>query len=215
LLLHQFNDKRGSELPLGGQALADLHSCDLSHLLSTELLKVAVDVKNPLLGGNGAAHVFAPQKGADESAVEQLETGLTLLADLLERTTGKQMRNVEGTGAAGGTAFGLSICLDAPLISGFHWLSQLLDLQAKIAWADLIITAEGKLDAQSLSGKATGELSLLAKKFSKELIVVAASVDETCNWQSKGIKVLDLHGELMQVGSSDIRKSISQFIQTI
>lgn len=211
----KFFDKNKSELPLGGQALLNLAACDLSSLKRVNDLKIAVDVQNPLLGKNGAANVFAPQKGADESAVQQLEEALSRLADVLEAATSRRMRDVCGSGAAGGTAFGLAVALDAQLVSGFHWLSQLLDLERKIQWADLVISAEGKLDGQSLSGKASGELAALCKNAGKKLIVAAAVIDNDCNWRASGItEVIDLGGSSKHVAAKDIEEHIAQFMRS-
>lgn len=184
-----FFDANKIELGLGGAELCRLDSVDLSLLKQISVsLKVAVDVNNPLLGAQGAASVFAAQKGAAADDIEKLELGLSRLADVLEDATGKKFRSVPGSGAAGGVAFGLAVGLDAQLISGFHWLYGLLDLERKIQWADLIISAEGKVDAQSLSGKASGELGHLCKKLDKNLIVIAASVEKSCDWMNRGIR---------------------------
>lgn len=211
----KFFDKNNAEVLLGGANLGQIVTCDLSGLKQIDSLKIAVDVKNPLLGENGAAKIFAPQKGADASAVQQLELGLTRLADVLESSTKKHMRDVPGVGAAGGSAFGLAVALDAQLISGFHWLSQLLDLKSKIQWADLVITAEGKLDEQSLSGKATGELATLCKKENKNLVVAAAVVDNACSWRDGGIsRVIYLEGVSKKITSNEIQKYVKQFIDS-
>ncbi|MBX9879001.1 MAG: glycerate kinase [Candidatus Obscuribacterales bacterium] len=211
----KFFDENKSEVSLGGRHLGQIVSCDLSALQKIESLKIAVDVQNPLLGAIGAAKIFAPQKGADASAVQQLEMGLSRFADVLESSTGKHMRDVPGVGAAGGTAFGLAVALNAQLISGFHWLSQLLDLERKTQWADLVISAEGKLDRQSLSGKASGELAALCKNACKKLIVAAAVIDNDCNWRASGItEVIDLGGSSKQLAAKDIQEHIAQFMRS-
>ncbi len=210
----RFYDRDIQELPLGGGALKKLVSCDLLKP-NFQSIRVAVDVTNPLLGANGAAYIFAPQKGAQAEDVEKLEEGLGRLADVLESAATGRIREVPGTGAAGGTAFGLMIGLNAELISGFHWIANLLELERKIQWADLIITAEGKLDPQSLSGKATGELGLLCKKFSKDLVVIAGTVDQSCNWNDLGITMarsLAVQGKL--ASSKDIQMATAEIVRS-
>lgn len=220
-----FYGKDKQQLPLGGGVLERLDSCDLT-LVNQALLKqnvqsirVAVDVKNPLLGANGAACIFAPQKGAQEEEVEKLERGLTRLADVLENAQNRRIRDVAGTGAAGGTAFGLMLGLNAELISGFHWIANLLNLEKKIQWADLIITAEGKFDSQSLSGKATGELGLLCKKFGRNLVVIAGGVDQSSslsgNLNDLGItEVRGVAGQWTLAGSKDIQKAAADIVSS-
>lgn len=190
----QFLDRDGTPLPLGGLSLVDLCSVDLScvsrHILDRLVggsLKVLADVTNPLLGVDGAAFVFGPQKGANHEQVMLLEQGLTRLADLLEVETGRCMRNVVGAGAAGGAAFGLACVLEAEIISGFQWIADAVQLDNKIAQCDLVISAEGKLDHQSFSGKAIGELAKLCHKHDRALFVMPAVLDPGLDWRQFGI----------------------------
>lgn len=172
-----FLDEAGKELPQGGGGLIKLDRVvlpDVKELVGKTLIRVAVDVNNPLLGEHGAARIFAPQKGATPSDVEHLEKALEHYARVLEHTTGRHEAGESGAGAAGGAAFGLASGLGAKIRSGFQMIAGLTVLEKKIASSDLVITGEGSLDAQSLSGKASGELIGMCRKHERPLIAVPA-----------------------------------------
>jgi glycerate kinase len=179
-----------SMIRLGASELSLIGSCDLSDLHSltncTEF-QVAVDISNPLLGPNGAAAIYGPQKGATRKIIDRLESGLAHFADMLEAETGRSVRNVPGAGAAGGTAFGVACALDAEIVSGFDWLSSIVGLETRVAAADLIVSAEGCLDRQTLQGKAVGKLASLSKKHGKKLYVLPALADVSYDWTGAGI----------------------------
>jgi glycerate kinase len=187
-----FLDRDGNPLVAGGGALLQIDACDL-HMLARwrdVRFRVATDVTSPLLGVSGAAEVFAPQKGANSAQVILLDTALAKYADVLEKCSGRLMRFTPGSGAAGGTAFGLACALGAEIMPGFAWLSRLLRLEEKIADTDLVITAEGCLDHQSITGKATGELAKLCLAHDKPLWVVPAVVDPNLNWRRHHIELV-------------------------
>ncbi len=147
----------GSFVPRGGIGLAELDRIDLSGLderLQSIPLTVLCDVKNPLFGETGAAFVFAPQKGADESQVQLLDNGLRKLAEVTERTLGKDFSSLPGAGAAGGMGFASAAFLGATLQSGIDCILDAADFEKLSENADLVITGEGKMDSQSLFGKA-------------------------------------------------------------
>lgn len=186
----RFFDAEGNAVKPSGRSLIDIKSVDLSALNVWKRdvrLRVATDVINPLLGPEGAAAVFAPQKGATPADVETLEKGLCNFADVLESHTGKMARELFGAGAAGGVPFGLAIGLDAEIIPGFQWIAGLLELDSKIASADVVISAEGSLDSQSISGKATGELAQLCRAHNKALWMIPAVVENDIFWPTFGI----------------------------
>ena len=132
----------------------------------------ACDVKNPLLGENGATRTFAPQKGATPDQLEMLERALTRLADAVTRELGCDFRNNPGAGAAGGLGFGLMSFCNAELRPGFDVVAEAVELEEKIKSADVVITGEGKLDSQTLEGKAPAGVALLARKFGKRVFAV-------------------------------------------
>jgi glycerate kinase len=184
----RFLDAGGHDLPLGGGALVNLHKCNLTALKKwthKARLRVATDVTNPLLGSNGAAAIFAPQKGASPQEVELLERGLKRLADVLEPSSGKHARELPGAGAAGGTAFGLVCALNAEIVAGFPWLAQLFHLREKIAEHDVVITAEGCLDEQSLHGKVLGGLITMCQELKRPLLAVPATIGANFDAASK------------------------------
>lgn len=125
--------------------------------------EIACDVNNPMYGPEGAAHVFAPQKGADKYSVEILDRGLRNIADIIFRQTGKDVSSFPGSGAAGGIAAGLSGFLDVQMKEGIRMIMDASNIMNHLKEADLIITGEGKIDDQSTRGKATGTIALLGQ----------------------------------------------------
>ena len=132
----------------------------------------ACDVKNPLLGENGATLTFGPQKGATPDELEILERALTRLADTVTRELGCDFRNNPGAGAAGGLGFGLMSFCSGELRPGFDVVADAVELEEKIRRADVVITGEGKLDRQTLEGKAPAGVARLARKFGKRVFAV-------------------------------------------
>jgi len=135
------------------------------------------DVNNPLFGDEGAAIVYAPQKGADEFTVKLLDEGLRHFAKTSARCLGKDFSLEAGTGAAGGVGFGLRAFLNAKLQPGINVLMQLLDFDKYAQEADFIISGEGKIDRQTLSGKVLAGVQEKAKRFNKKLIIVAGRIE--------------------------------------
>lgn len=128
------------------------------------------DVRNPLLGERGCSRCYGPQKGASPADVASMEAALERFAALCSAQLQADFREAPGAGAAGGAGFGLMTFCDARVTSGFDWLSDLLDLDARVAAADLVVTGEGAIDAQTLEGKGPGALAALARKHGKRVI---------------------------------------------
>jgi glycerate 2-kinase len=135
-------------------------------------IAAACDVKNPLLGENGATRTFGPQKGATPDELEILERALMRLADTVTRELGCDFRNNPGAGAAGGLGFGLMSFCSGKLRAGFDIVADAVELEEKIRSADVVITGEGKLDRQTLEGKAPAGVALLARKFGKRVFAI-------------------------------------------
>lgn len=135
------------------------------------------DVTNPLLGPKGATRIYGPQKGADADMLEILEMGIEHVADLCRDHLYCDFRDTPGAGATGGLAFGLLTFCDATIEQGFKTVSGMMGLEGKIADADLVVTGEGKLDAQSLHGKGPSEIALLARENGKPVIAFAGKVE--------------------------------------
>ncbi|WP_236655322.1 glycerate kinase [Streptacidiphilus carbonis] len=165
-------DGLGRPLPDGGGALVRAASLDRSRLRAAPPggVQVLTDVVNPLLGPDGAAAVYGPQKGADPEQIAQLERGLARLAELLGGDA-----SAPGSGAAGGTGYGLRAGWGAELVPGASAIAELLELDAELASADLVISGEGCYDATSLQGKVVGEVARRAGAAGVPLAVVAGA----------------------------------------
>lgn len=137
---------------------------------------LAVDVDSPLCGQNGAAHVFGPQKGANDAQVEELDALLDRYATLLEEATGRSLKNVPGSGAAGGMALPLLAYYDTTIVSGIDLLLDVTDFEKKAKDADLIVTGEGKMDGQTQAGKVPVGVARRAAKLGKPVIAVCGCV---------------------------------------
>ncbi len=148
--------------------------------LPTDLppLRIACDVANPLLGPNGAAAIYGPQKGLRPADLGRLDNEAARLALLLCTHGAKPdtLMDVPGAGAAGGISFGLMAAASAQLISGFDLVSAWLDLDSRLAAADLVLTGEGRFDASSLSGKGPGALAARAAALGKPTHVFAGAI---------------------------------------
>ncbi|MEW5819177.1 MAG: glycerate kinase [Cyanobacteriota bacterium] len=175
-----FKDKNNNELSYGGGALENLHSINFDGLdkrLKNIRLIVACDVDNPLCGKNGASAIYGPQKGASLDIVRQLDKNLGHLADLVAPITKEDFRDFPGVGAAGGIGFAFKAILEADLIPGFELVAELSQMETKMKGVNLVITTEGRLDSQSLSGKAPYQVAKLAKKYNVPTIVIAGSIE--------------------------------------
>ncbi len=138
----------------------------------TELL-VLCDVNNPLYGPQGAAHVFAPQKGASPQQKVLLEERMTQYAGLLKDKTCIDPQRIDRTGAAGGVAAAFRAILNASLISGADYCLHVSNFYHLLSGASCVITGEGKLDSQSLCGKLSGQIAALCKQYSKPVFAIA------------------------------------------
>jgi glycerate kinase len=136
----------------------------------------ACDVRNPLLGERGASRAYGPQKGADDATVATLEQALENLADVCAKDLDCDFRDTPGAGAAGGLGFGLLTFCKAKIRSGFDVVAEVLDLETAIAASDLVFTAEGRLDTQTLEGKGPAGVAALARKHGKPVIAFGGSV---------------------------------------
>lgn len=176
----KFLDENGNELKPIGENLIKIKKIDDSEFLNdVRKVKFTVlcDVTNPLYGENGAAYVFAPQKGADENAVKLLDMGLRNFANVSQEYLGKDLSLASGAGAAGGLGFALLAFLNAQYVSGIDYILSASRAEEHVKWADIIITGEGRFDKQSLSGKSTIGIARLGAKFGKMVIVVSGSID--------------------------------------
>lgn len=172
-------DAEGQELPPGGGALKDLDRIDLSGLdirAQQVRWRIACDVTNPLLGPQGAAAVFGPQKGADQDDVAALDGALARLAEVLVSHSERDLREEPGMGAAGGMPAVLVALLGAEIVSGGALVAETLGAQQMLEAADLVLTGEGRLDSQSLSGKVVDTVRRLTPERTP-VFVIAGSVE--------------------------------------
>lgn len=170
----------GKSIARGGAGLATverIHLDGLRMLLGECKVELACDVDNPLLGPTGAAVVFGPQKGATPAMVADLERGLEKLARALEAATRLDVRRARGAGAAGGAAGALMAACGAKMLSGGKLVAELVGLEEAIASADLVMTGEGRFDAQTLHGKLPAVVAELARRHGKPLVVLAGCIE--------------------------------------
>ena len=174
-------DKQGNELGQGGKIMEQIAHIDLNHLhpaLKEATFIVACDVQNPFCGPQGAAYVFARQKGASEEQIRQLDKGMRHLALLIERDFSYNINKVKGAGAAGGLGGAFATFLQAHLQSGIDLLLDAVDFDRKITNADWIITGEGKADRQTAEGKVPAGVLKRAKKANIPVMLIAGKVED-------------------------------------
>lgn len=178
---YQFLDEHKKKLAPIGENLSNIKHIKPSTRFDFKNIKLTLlcDVTNPLFGSNGAAYVYAPQKGASAEAVAYLDKGLRDFSQLIDHQLGKDVSHLPGSGAAGGIGAGLIGLLDAQIEPGFEVISQLTGLEQKIQWADWVISGEGKLDTQSLQGKVIDGVAKLCKKHKKSLTLLVGKNDLT------------------------------------
>lgn len=161
-------------------------SLDIAAVAGVEIV-VASDVAAPLLGPRGAASVFGPQKGLDVAGVARAEERLRVLADRVEAASGRPTRELPGAGAAGGTGWAL-LQLGATMRPGIEVVLEWSRADAAVAGADLVITGEGRLDAQTLQGKAPAGVARLARRLGVPVAVLAGRIDlDACELSALGL----------------------------
>jgi glycerate kinase len=158
----------------------------------------AADVRNPLLGENGATRVFGPQKGATPDTIEVLERALMKLADVVNEQTGTDLRNLAGAGAAGGLGFGLMSFCGAEIRPGFDIVAGAVGLESKLKDVDIVITGEGKLDRQTLDGKTPAGVARLARKLGKPTYAIVGRSDGDPEVRELFSGVYELGGSIPQ-----------------
>ena len=156
-------------VPICGKDLQEIARIDLPDEPLGCRIEVICDVDNPLLGENGATAVYAPQKGATPQAMEMLEKGKANMAAVAEECLHifPQMKLLPGAGAAGGVGYAGTAFLGGKLLSGWRFFTEITSLEEKVQWADVVVTGEGSVDSQSLSGKIVGGIMELARKWGK------------------------------------------------
>ncbi|EGO62545.1 glycerate kinase [Acetonema longum] len=174
-----FYDASGRELPAGGAALANLSKIDVSGLdsrLASTTILVACDVDNPLCGSRGASAVYGPQKGATPAMVEELDAALDHFATIASRTTGRDVAELPGAGAAGGLGAGLLFFTGAQLRPGVEIVLDTVGYRSLVEGANLVITGEGRTDFQTAYGKAPVGVAKIAKEFQVPVVCLSGGL---------------------------------------
>ena len=189
----EFLDKKYQPLGFGGEILGKIDSINIRKVdpkVKRAHFIVACDVQNPFYGPNGAAAIYARQKGANDAMIEELDRGMQAFAQVIQRETGKDISMIPGSGAAGGMGGGMLAFLNAELRSGADLLLDLSHFESQIEGADLIITGEGRMDRQSLMGKITGKILEAGKRKDIPVIAFAGSIADIEILESAGFKGL-------------------------
>lgn len=174
-------DQADQPLPFGGGELSRLSRIDCSQKDKRHAecqFVIACDVTNPFVGPNGASHVFGPQKGATPEMALALDEHLRHFADVMEKSRGIAIHDLPGTGAAGGVAGALLAFLGGELRAGIQIVMETTRLACAMQGADLVITGEGQVDAQTARGKTPCGVAQLAQQFGIPVIVLAGSIGE-------------------------------------
>ncbi len=177
----RFLDEEGNEVEGCGAALAKVREIDLSGMdtrLSQIPLRIACDVTNPLCGPTGASHIFAGQKGADSAMRQELDEGMMQYAKVVQKVSGVDFATKPGAGAAGGLSVPLLAFWKAETSSGIELVLDVLQIDGALREADLVFTGEGRLDGQTLFGKAPIGVAKRAKQYGKPVIALTGSIGD-------------------------------------
>lgn len=173
-------DENGEAIAFGGGALQHIKQIDLTHfdarIKQCEFI-IATDVQNPLIGPDGASHVFGKQKGATEDNIKQLDANLTHWANLVEGSTHISLHDLPGAGAAGGLGGAFKAFLPSHFEDGIQVVIKHTQLEQLLPNADLVITGEGKIDFQTFYGKTPMGIAKCAKQFDVPVIFIGGSVE--------------------------------------
>ncbi|WP_461205146.1 glycerate kinase [Clostridium sp. DL1XJH146] len=172
-------DENGDDVKPGGGSLSKIKTIDLSNFdnrIAECNITVACDVDNPLIGPNGASHVFGPQKGANKEMVKQLDKNLEHYANVINNTLNIDIKNIPGAGAAGGLGGGLLAFFGAELKRGIDIVINTVELESYIKDADLVFTGEGMMDFQTQFGKTPFGVAKVASKYNVPVIGIAGTL---------------------------------------
>ena len=174
-------DEDDNEIGFGGEELSKVSKIVNSHLYDRfkhiEII-VACDVTNPLCGEKGASFIYGPQKGATPEMSKLLDANLSHFAEIIKRDLGKDVKDIPGAGAAGGLGAALIAFLDAKLVPGIEMVLDTVDFDSKVKDADLVITGEGRIDAQSAFGKVPMGVARASKKYNVPVIAIGGSIGD-------------------------------------
>jgi glycerate kinase len=195
----RFFEGEGMQVRIAVNKLRTLKQIDVPSNLTLPPIVAAVDVQNPLLGRHGATRVFGPQKGATGMAILLLEKCLKRIARIATRQVRKVNPRAPGMGAAGGLGFGLAAFAGATLRPGFDIVAEIIGAERRIQAADLVITGEGRFDAQTLHGKGPAGIARLARKNKRPVFAI---VGEATHERGSDVQIFDGIRQLAAAGRS-------------
>lgn len=219
-------DKENNQISYGAKELDQVAHIDISDPINKlKGIKVTVlcDVRNKLLGKNGATYIFAPQKGAKKEELPILEAAMSCYAGAIERVVGIPLSDKEGSGAAGGIGFALFAICKAHIIKGSDYVMEALGLEAKIKDCDIVITGEGSIDAQSLEGKVPLGIAAMSKKYHKPVVVFAGKIGKiTDEFYKNGItavfgiiRELKPLEDVLENGEHNLKEAVKNFARIL
>lgn len=180
-------NKDGNPVPFGAKGLEEIYSVSADNanpFLKDCKFNIACDVKNPLCGKNGCSAVYGPQKGADSQMIANMDSWLSVYADTVKKSFPDANKDAEGAGAAGGLGFAFMTFLNAELTNGIDLILEKTQLEEYVKDADIVVTGEGRLDSQTVMGKAPIGVAKLAKKYGKKVVAFSGCVTKdasVCN----------------------------------
>lgn len=188
---YQFLDKNGKDVGKGVAALGKVERIiddKVNPLIAKINFQVACDVDNPLYGEIGATYIFGAQKGVTDELKPVIDNGMKNFADKTKQKLGVSCEKLPGAGAAGGLGFAFLAYLNAELTPGVQLIMQAAGIEEKIRTADIVVTGEGRIDSQTVMGKAPIGIAKIAKKYGKKVIAFAGNVsDDACVCNQNGI----------------------------
>lgn len=218
-----FKDKNGVEfVPVGG-TLSQIKSIDISSLeenLAGVQITALCDITNPLYGKEGAAYIFAPQKGANSAMVEFLDQELRAVSATVEQELGVSVAELSGAGAAGGMGGGMYAFFGATLQSGIETMLELIAFESLLSGTDIVFTGEGQIDGQSLGGKAISGIAEKTKAKNIPLIAVVGSIgkEDTAGLYQHGISAvfsINQRAEDLAVSAPYTKENLTRTMENI
>lgn len=221
----KFLDAKGEELKPIGENLIKVEKIEkpINSVLNQVTIKIACDVINPFYGENGAAKVFAKQKGATDQEIEDLDNGLRSFAAIIANNFNVNLQEIKGAGAAGGLGGGAVAFLNGTLVSGINLVKDIANFESHLKNADWIITGEGNLDTQTKSGKTIGGVIESAKKFNIPVAAFCGGVELSVSEQQEmGInyavsvsKGISTKKEALENASTNLSFATFNFLQLL
>jgi len=201
----RFLDRDGATVDPIPENFSKIHRVIRPSGFSSISFDVLCDVTNPLFGPLGATRVFGPQKGVVPADVDRMDAAVSGFAEVVERDLDVRANDVAGAGAAGGAGFGFMAFCSGQVRSGFDVISELTSLESRVAACDLVITAEGGVDCQTLSGKGPGALARLARRHRKRVVVIAGRIEDRVLLQEVFHRLVPLSEAPISLGESIAR----------